>query len=75
VTGKAEGPAKALSRKAFGARHQLRCGAVLNRACPSVAAAWAQVRHYTKAELRGFIRVSVGKPAQTDALLSALAEL
>jgi histidinol-phosphate aminotransferase len=40
-----------------------------------VAAAWAQVRHYTKAELRGFIRVSVGKPAQTDALLSALAEL
>jgi histidinol-phosphate aminotransferase len=40
-----------------------------------VAAGWAQVRHYTKAELRGFIRVSVGKPAQTDALLSALAEL
>ena len=34
-----------------------------------------QVRHYAKAELRGFIRVSVGKPAHTDALLAALAEL
>lgn len=34
-----------------------------------------QVRHYAKAELRGFIRVSVGMPAHTDALLAALAEL
>jgi len=50
-------------------------GLSYNWACLSVAAGWAQVRHYTKAELRGFIRVSVGKPSQTDALLSALAEL
>ena len=34
-----------------------------------------QVRHYAKAELRGSIRVSVGMPAHTDALLAALAEL
>ncbi|KAK9833573.1 hypothetical protein WJX81_007437 [Elliptochloris bilobata] len=33
------------------------------------------VRHYTKPELRGFIRVSVGMLAHTDALLAALAEL
>lgn len=33
------------------------------------------VRHYAKAELRGFIRVSVGRPEHTDALVSALRSL
>ena len=33
------------------------------------------VRHYAKKELSGYIRISVGKPAHTDALLSALAGL
>ena len=31
------------------------------------------VRHYAKKELAGYIRVSVGKPEHTDALLAALA--
>jgi histidinol-phosphate aminotransferase len=30
------------------------------------------VRHYAKKELSGFIRISVGKPEHTDALLEAL---
>ncbi|KAI5071047.1 hypothetical protein GOP47_0013298 [Adiantum capillus-veneris] len=29
------------------------------------------VRHYDKKELRGFIRISVGKPEHTDALMKA----
>ena len=33
------------------------------------------VRHYTKKELRGFIRISAGKPEQTDALLKALRDI
>ena len=42
----------------------------------ALAARWGiMVRHYAKAELAGFIRVSVGKPEHTDALLAALAEL
>jgi histidinol-phosphate aminotransferase len=31
-----------------------------------------QVRHYAKKELSGFIRISVGKPEQTDAVMAAL---
>ena len=30
------------------------------------------VRHYNKKELSGFIRISVGKPQHTDALMKAL---
>lgn len=30
------------------------------------------VRHYAKKELSGYIRISVGKPEQTGALLKAL---
>jgi histidinol-phosphate aminotransferase len=30
------------------------------------------VRHYAKKELSGFIRISVGKPEHTDALIAAL---
>jgi len=30
------------------------------------------VRHYAKKELSGFIRVSVGKPEHTDALMRVL---
>ena len=30
------------------------------------------VRHYAKKELSGFIRISVGKPEHTDALLKVL---
>ncbi|CAL8463118.1 g2652 [Coccomyxa elongata] len=33
------------------------------------------VRHYAKAELSGFIRVSVGRPEHTDALMAALHSL
>ena len=31
-----------------------------------------QVRHYAKPELKGYIRISVGKPEHTDAVLAAL---
>lgn len=30
------------------------------------------VRHYTKQELAGYVRISAGKPEHTDALLAAL---
>lgn len=33
------------------------------------------VRHYRKELLDGFVRVSVGKPEQTDALLAALRDM
>lgn len=33
------------------------------------------VRHYEKAELQNYIRISVGKPEQTDAVLAALAKV
>lgn len=33
------------------------------------------VRHYRKELLDGFVRVSVGKPEQTDALIAALKEM
>lgn len=33
------------------------------------------VRHYAKPELSGYIRVSVGKPEHTDALVAALAAM
>lgn len=33
------------------------------------------VRHYTKALLNGCVRISVGKPEQTDALVAALQKI
>lgn len=33
------------------------------------------VRHYRKELLDGFVRISVGKPEQTDALIAALRDL
>ena len=33
------------------------------------------VRHYTKKELAGYLRISVGKPEHTDALLEALRQI
>ena len=33
------------------------------------------VRHYAQAHLSGFIRISVGRPEQTDKLLAALKQL
>ena len=33
------------------------------------------VRHYAKPELSGYIRISVGTPAQTDTLMAALRSL
>jgi len=32
-------------------------------------------RHYAQRHLAGFIRISVGKPEQTDKLMSALRQL
>lgn len=37
-----------------------------------LAQAGIMVRHYAKKELSGYIRVSVGKPEHTDALMAAL---
>ena len=33
------------------------------------------VRHYAQKELSGYIRISVGKPEQTDKLISVLQQL
>ena len=33
------------------------------------------VRHYTKKELAGYLRISVGKPEHTDVLLKALRQI
>lgn len=33
------------------------------------------VRHYAKKELSGYIRISVGKPEQTDVLMAAIRAL
>jgi histidinol-phosphate aminotransferase len=33
------------------------------------------VRHYAKAELSGYIRISVGRPEHTDAVVAALQQL
>ena len=30
------------------------------------------IRHYNNKELKGYVRVSVGKPEQTDALMKGL---
>ncbi len=38
----------------------------------TLASAGIMVRHYAKKELSGYIRVSVGKPEHTDALMVAL---
>lgn len=38
----------------------------------ALAAKGIMVRHYAKEELSGFVRVSVGKPEHTDALMEAL---
>jgi histidinol-phosphate aminotransferase len=34
-----------------------------------------QVRHYAKKELSGYIRISVGFPEHTDALVAALKQM
>lgn len=33
------------------------------------------IRHYSNKELKGYVRVSVGKPDQTDALMDCLTRL
>lgn len=55
----------------------LHCAAVLQgRDAKAVKDALAQqgimVRHYAKKELSGYIRISVGKPEQTDVLMAAI---
>jgi len=40
-----------------------------------LAAQGIMVRHYDKELLRGYVRISVGKPEQTDALMAALHSL
>lgn len=41
----------------------------------ALAAQGIMVRHYAKPLLSGYIRISVGKPEQTDALMAALAKV
>lgn len=41
----------------------------------ALAQAGIMVRHYAKRELSGYIRISVGKPEQTDALMAAIKAL
>lgn len=41
----------------------------------NLAAKGIMVRHYAKAALSGYVRISVGLPAHTDALVAALREL
>jgi histidinol-phosphate aminotransferase len=41
----------------------------------ALAQAGVMVRHYAKKELSGYVRVSVGKPEHTDALMAALRAL
>lgn len=41
----------------------------------SLAQQGIMVRHYAKKELSGYIRISVGKPEQTDLLMQALSSL
>lgn len=41
----------------------------------ALAQAGIMVRHYAKKELSGYIRISVGKPEQTDALMAAIKAL
>ena len=52
---------------------------VVGRAAADLKAALAQrgilVRHYATRELAGFIRISVGRPGDTDMLIAALAEI
>lgn len=55
------------------------CAAYQGRDAKAVKDALAQsgimVRHYAKKELSGYIRISVGKPEQTDVLVAALEAL
>lgn len=55
------------------------CSVTGNKTARELKAALAKdgvmVRHYEKAELQNYIRISVGKPEQTDAVLAALAKL
>eukprot|EP00775_Hariotina_reticulata_P002731 gene2731-3028_t len=55
------------------------CKVLEGRDAKAVKDALAQsgimVRHYAKKELSGYIRISVGKPEQTDALVAALKAL
>jgi histidinol-phosphate aminotransferase len=41
----------------------------------ALASEGIMVRHYAKAMLSGFIRISVGKPEHTDALMQVLKRL
>lgn len=41
----------------------------------SLASEGIMVRHYAKAALSGYIRISVGKPEHTDALMQVLKRL
>ncbi len=40
-----------------------------------LAARGIMVRHYAKKELCGYVRISVGRPEHTDALMKVLQEL
>lgn len=55
------------------------CSVTGSRSAKELKAALAKegvmVRHYEKADLRNYIRISVGKPEQTDAVLAALTNL
>jgi histidinol-phosphate aminotransferase len=48
---------------------------LLNLLQAKLAKEGVMVRHYEKEELKNFIRISVGRPDQTDTFLSALAKV
>lgn len=50
-------------------------GSMAGKLKADLAAEGVMVRHYDKKELRGFIRISVGKPEHTDALMKALEKI
>jgi histidinol-phosphate aminotransferase len=54
----------------LGSNHHL-----LNLSQAKLAKEGVMVRHYEKEELKNFIRISVGRPEQTDTFLSALAKV
>ena len=54
--------------------HRPLSGSIPSDPIPSLRPSF-QVRYYDKPELRGYIRISVGKPEHSDKLIAALAQI